>query len=83
MGHGGLMASVVLDEPSLGLSPILVTEIFRFPMSWLGRALGRGSGGRVRSPPGQSRAAAISSAALDNRDHCLFSVIDTSVTLVP
>ena len=27
-GHGGLMASVLLDEPSLGLSPVLVTEIF-------------------------------------------------------
>jgi len=33
MDHGGLMASVVLDEPSLGLSPVLVTEIFRCPMS--------------------------------------------------
>ena len=30
------MASVVLDEPSLGLSPVLVTEIFRCPMSALG-----------------------------------------------
>jgi hypothetical protein len=28
-----LMASVVLDEPSLGLSPVLVTEIFRCPMA--------------------------------------------------
>jgi ABC-type branched-subunit amino acid transport system ATPase component len=36
MDHGGLMASVVLDEPSLGLSPVLVTEIFRCPMSALG-----------------------------------------------
>ena len=26
-----------LDEPSLGLSPVLVTEIFRCPMSALGR----------------------------------------------
>ena len=25
-----------LDEPSLGLSPVLVTEIFRCPMSALG-----------------------------------------------
>ena len=30
------MASVVLDEPFLGLSPVLVTEIFRCPMSALG-----------------------------------------------
>jgi hypothetical protein len=37
MDHGGLMASVVLDEPSLGLSPVLVTEIFPCPMSALGR----------------------------------------------
>jgi ABC-type branched-subunit amino acid transport system ATPase component len=29
MDHGGLMASVVLDEPSLGLSPVLVMEFFR------------------------------------------------------
>jgi len=29
MDHGGLMASVVLDEPSLELSPVLLTEIFR------------------------------------------------------
>jgi len=36
MDHGGLMALVVLDEPSLGLSPVLVTEIFRCPMSALG-----------------------------------------------
>ena len=31
MDHGGLMASVVLDEPFLGLSPVLVTEIFPLP----------------------------------------------------
>ena len=30
------MASVVLEEQSLGLSPVLVTEIFRFPLSALG-----------------------------------------------
>jgi hypothetical protein len=30
------MGSVVLDEPSLGLPPVLVTETFRFPMSPLG-----------------------------------------------
>src|SRR6266436_4576425 len=36
MDHGGLMASVVLNEPSLGLSPVLVPEIFRSPMSALG-----------------------------------------------
>jgi hypothetical protein len=36
MDHVGLMASVVLEEPSLGLSPVLVTEIFRCPMSALG-----------------------------------------------
>jgi hypothetical protein len=28
-------------------------------------------------------APAIPSAALDDRDHCLFNVIDTSVTSVP
>jgi hypothetical protein len=78
---------VVLDEPSLGLLPVLVTGIFRCPMSSLGHERwveAREAGSAV--PPanhGQSRAAAISSAALDNRDHCLFSVIDTSVTLVP
>jgi hypothetical protein len=31
------MASVVPDKPSLGLSPVLVTEIFRCPMSALGQ----------------------------------------------
>ena len=36
MDHSGLMGSVVLDEPSLGLLPILVTGIFRCPMSSLG-----------------------------------------------
>jgi ABC-type branched-subunit amino acid transport system ATPase component len=36
MDHGGLPGSVVLDEPSLGLSSVLVTEIFRFPLSALG-----------------------------------------------
>ena len=83
MDHGGLRGSVVLDEPSLGLLPVLVTGIFRCPMSSLGHE--RWSGAREAGPqsPDQSRAAAISSAALDNRDHCLFSVIDTSVTLVP
>jgi len=33
---GGLVAAVVLDEQSLGLSPVLVTGIFRFPLSALG-----------------------------------------------
>ena len=36
-GSRGFMASVVLDEPSLGLSSVLVTEIFRCPMSALGQ----------------------------------------------
>jgi hypothetical protein len=30
------MASVVCDEQSLGLWPVLVTEIFRFPLSAAG-----------------------------------------------
>jgi hypothetical protein len=43
MDHGGLMASVVLNEPSLGLSPVLVPEIFRSPMP---RWVKNGCGGR-------------------------------------
>jgi ABC-type branched-subunit amino acid transport system ATPase component len=38
IGNGSrwLDGLVVLDEPSLGLSPVLVTEVFRCPMSALG-----------------------------------------------
>ena len=37
--NGDLVATVVLEEPSPGLGAVLVTEIFRCPMSALG--LGR------------------------------------------
>jgi len=38
--HGGLVASVVLDEQSLGLSPVLVTENFPFPTVRVGSSPG-------------------------------------------
>jgi hypothetical protein len=53
--HGGLVTSVVLD--SLGLSPVLVTEIFHFPLSALGHLqVWLGLTDQVSSTPREGRA---------------------------
>ena len=56
------MASVVFDEQSLGLWPVLVTEIFRFPLSALG-----GWGSPTRSAVPQERGAPYRSRCPDQR----------------
>jgi hypothetical protein len=52
----GLVTSVVLED-SLGLSPVLVTEIFHFPLSALGHLqVWLGLTDQVSSTPTEGRA---------------------------